>query len=232
MEKKLSLSQKMMRLRGRLKDADWRKYGATLLMGKFGAAALLVLVAIIVNPDLIGFRTFAADPNLKGNDIVNPVNTAWTLIAAFLVFGMQVGFTMLEAGFCRSRETVNVLVECVFDTCLCGLLFYAFGYAFMFGAGNGFIGWGDPNAADAAHRGSWFFLVNVPATYGSSGVALIAHWIFQFAFADTCSTVACGSMMGRTDCLGDISYSACVAGFIYPIMGHWAWGPDGFLNTM
>ena len=78
---------------------------------------------------------------LKGNDIVNPLNTVWTLVAAFLVFGMQVGFTMLEAGFCRSRETVNVLMECIVDTCLCGLLFFAFGFAFMFSHGNGFIGY-------------------------------------------------------------------------------------------
>ena len=100
-------------------------------------------------------RTFAADPVLKGNDIVNPINTVWTLVAAFLVFGMQVGFTMLEAGFCRSRETVNVLMECIVDTCLCGLLFYAFGFAFMFSHGNGFIGM------------NWFFLNGAPATYES-----------------------------------------------------------------
>ena len=85
-------------------------------------------------------------PEVKAADVVNPVNTAWTLVAAFLVFGMQVGFTMLEAGFCRSRETVNVLVECVVDTCLCGILFYAIGFAFMFSHGNGFIGY------------HWFFL--------------------------------------------------------------------------
>ena len=82
----------------------------------------------------------ASPPTVKGNDIVNPINTVWTLVAAFLVFGMQVGFTMLEAGFCRSRETVNVLMECVVDTCLCGMLFYAWGFAFMFSHGNGFIG--------------------------------------------------------------------------------------------
>ena len=66
---------------------------------------------------------------------------------------MQVGFTMLEAGFCRSRETVNVLMECIVDTCLCGILFYAFGFSFMFSHGNGFIGY------------HWFFLQDVPATY-------------------------------------------------------------------
>src|ERR1700682_1752434 len=220
MNDKLTLSGKLSRLRKRMRDAEWRKYGKLLLMGKLTGVGLLLLAAILVNPDLIGFRTFAADPNLKGNDIVNPVNTAWTLIAAFLVFGMQVGFTMLEAGFCRSRETVNVLMECIVDTCLCGLLFYAFGYAFMFSHGNGFIGY------------HWFFLQDAPATYESTGVAFLAHWLFQFAFADTCSTITSGAMIGRTGFVGDLLYSVCVSGFIYPIIGHWAWGPDGFLATM
>ncbi len=187
---------------------------------KAGAIGLLLLVGILLNPDLIGFRTFAADPNLKGNDIVNPINTVWTLIAAFLVFGMQVGFTMLEAGFCRSRETVNVLMECIVDTCLCGLLFYAWGFAFMFSHGNGLIGY------------HWFFLQGAPATYETTGVAFLAVWLFQFAFADTCSTITSGAMIGRTGFAGDLVYSVGVSGFIYPIIGHWAWGPDGFLATM
>ena len=83
--------------------------------------------------------------DIAKNPVINPVNTGWVLLGAFLVFGMQAGFTMLEAGFCRNRETVNVLVECVFDTCVCGLLHWGWGFAFMFGAGNAFIGWHDPN---------------------------------------------------------------------------------------
>jgi Amt family ammonium transporter len=220
MEQRLSLTQKFLRLRKRLGNREWRRYGALLLMGKLTAIGLLLVAAILVNPDLMGFRAFAADPALKGNDIVNPVNTAWTLIAAFLVFGMQVGFTMLEAGFCRSRETVNVLMECIVDTCLCGLLFYAFGFAFMFSHGNGFIGY------------HWFFLQGAPATYETTGVAFLAVWIFQFAFADTCSTITSGAMIGRTGFVGDLLYSIAVSGFIYPVVGHWAWGPDGFLATM
>ena len=216
----MSLSQKVLRLRKRLRDPEWRRYGTLLLTGKFTALALLLVVAIFVNPGLMGLRTFAADPTLKGNDIVNPINTVWTLIAAFLVFGMQVGFTMLEAGFCRSRETVNVLMECIVDTCLCGILFYAFGFSFMFSHGNGFIGY------------HWFFLQDAPATYETTGVAFLAFWLFQFAFADTCSTITSGAMIGRTDFIGDLLYSVCVTGFIYPIIGHWAWGPDGWLATM
>src|SRR5215475_5760303 len=106
---KLTFSQKITRLRARLSNSEWRRYGTLLLTGKVTGIALLVLVFAFANPGLLGMRTYAADPVLRGNDIVNPLNTVWTLVAAFLVFGMQVGFTMLEAGFCRSRETVNVL---------------------------------------------------------------------------------------------------------------------------
>ena len=217
--RKMSLSEKFSRLRVRLRNPEWRRYGATLFAGK-GAGIALVLIIMALVSVFVGGHSFAADPDLKGNDIVNPINTVWTLVAAFLVFGMQVGFTMLEAGFCRSRETVNVLVECVVDTCLCGVLFYAVGFAFMFAHGNGFIGY------------HWFFLQNAPATYEGTGVAFLAVWIFQFAFADTCSTITSGAMIGRTGFVGDLIYSVGVSGFIYPIIGHWAWGPDGFLAMM
>ena len=112
------------------------------------------------------------------------------------------------------------MLECIADTCLCGLLFWAFGFAFMFGSGNGWIG----------HE--FFFLNNAPATYGSTGVAFLAFFLFQFAFADTCSTITSGAMVGRTAFGGDLIYSFAVSGFIYPIVGHWVWGPDGWLATM
>ncbi len=216
---KLSFAEKLTRLRGRLKSAEWRRYGGTLFAGKI-TGVLLTLAIMTVVTGLFFTHVLAADAEVKAADCVNPINTTWTLIAAFLVFGMQVGFTMLEAGFCRSRETVNVLVECVVDTCLCGILFYAIGFAFMFSHGNGFIGY------------HWFFLQNAPATYETTGVAFLAVWIFQFAFADTCSTITSGAMIGRTDFIGDLIYSFFVTGFIYPIIGHWAWGPDGWLANM
>ena len=157
---------------------------------------------------------------------VNLINTMWVLVTAFLVFFMQAGFMFLEAGFARERETVNVLLEGIVDTCLCGILFYAFGFAWMFGHGNGYIGWGD----GAGH--SWYFLQNLPDTYESTGVATLAFFLFQFAFADTCSTITSGAMLGRTGFWGDLWYSIGVSGFLYPIFGHWAWGPDGWLNAI
>ncbi len=151
---------------------------------------------------------------------VSPINTMWVLVTAFLVFFMQAGFMFLEAGFARTRETVNVLLEGVVDTCLCGILFYLWGFAWMFGSGNGFIG------------NQYYCLQNIPDTYGSTGVATLAFFLFQFAFADTCSTITSGAMLGRTGFWGDLWYSIGVSGFIYPIFGHWAWGPDGWLNNI
>ncbi len=217
--KKLSFADKIVRLRTRLHEPEWRRYAKLLFAGK-AMGVVIVLLVITVASGLFFTVAHAADAEVKAADVINPINTAWTLLAAFLVFGMQVGFTMLEAGFCRSRETVNVLMECVVDTCLCGLLFYAFGFAFMFAHGNGFIGY------------HWFFLQGAPATYETTGVAFLAVWLFQFAFADTCSTITSGAMIGRTGFVGDLLYSVAVSGFIYPIIGHWAWGPDGWLATM
>jgi ammonium transporter, Amt family len=180
----------------------------------------ILLIAISLLTDYFGHPAHAGEGATVHSECVNPLNTAWTLSAAFLVFFMQAGFLFLEAGFSRTRETVNVLLEGIVDTCLCGALFWAFGFAFMFGAGNGFIG----------HQ--FFFLQGTPDTYGSTGVPMLAFWLFQFAFADTCSTVTSGAMVGRTAFAGDIWYSIGVSGFIYPIFGHWAWGPDGWLTVI
>jgi len=248
-KEKLSYSEKFTRLGVRLRDPEWRRYFKIILAGK-ALGILLLLALIIIGPAVLhaltgssvfGQATTAPSPAMIAdlgdatkNPTINPINTVWTLVAAFLVFCMQAGFTMLEAGFCRSRETVNVLVECIFDTCLCGFLYYTWGYAFMFGQGNGLIGWHDPNDTPGGPVHNWFFLQNITAStlYASTGVPVLAHWVFQFAFADCASTICSGTMIGRTDFIGDVLYSVCVSGFIYPIIGHWAWGPDGFLANM
>ena len=210
-----------MRLRrlGKLKERKTRRLIAAILAGKMlGVVAMLVVIK-----QTAGFFDISASAQTvthRAGDLINPVNTIWVLVTAFLVFFMQAGFMALEAGFARSRETVNVLIECVVDTCLCGLLFWAFGFAFMFGEGNGLIG----------HQ--YLMLHGAPATYGSTGVAFLAFWLFQFAFADTCSTITSGAMVGRTGFKGDLLYSIGVSGFIYPIFGHWVWGPGGWLAGM
>ena len=199
---------------------EYRRYFGLFLGAKI--VGVLLCLAIIKGSTSYFFTPAFADDAVAAPTpaYINPINTMWTVIAAFLVFFMQAGFMFLEAGFARTRETVNVVLEGIVDTCLCGLLFYAWGFAFMFAHGNGFIGY------------HWFFLQGTPDTYEGTGVAFLAYWLFQYAFADTCSTVTSGAMVGRTGFWGDLWYSIGVSGFIYPIIGHWAWGPDGWLTVI
>ncbi|MEY2468065.1 MAG: ammonium transporter, Amt family [Actinomycetota bacterium] len=211
----------------RLKDKETRKLIAIFLGGKMlGVVALLGAMKGLswFLPTVAGAQTIKEVSETVDNT-VNGINTMWVLVTAFLVFFMQAGFMGLEIGFARSKETVNILMECVFDTCLCGILYWAFGFAFQFGAGNAIIGHSN------------FFLRGIPDTYdyaGSfdTGVAFLAFFLFQFAFADTASTITSGAMVGRTSFKGDIMYSTCVSGFFYPIFGHWVWGPGGWLQTL
>lgn len=187
-----------------------------LMGGKLLGLALLLMLLSWFMPASALAQSGTPDATTQ----INAINTVWTLVAAFLVFGMQVGFVMLEAGFARARESVNILIEGIADTFICGILFWAFGFAFMFEPGTPLIGT------------TGFFLQGLAPTYGSTGVPLLAFWVFQFAFADTCSTITSGAMVGRCGFIGDLLYSVGVTGFIYPIIGHWTWGPDGWLAAM
>jgi Amt family ammonium transporter len=213
-EESMQIAAVCKRLRLGWTDPVLRANVLALIGGKaIGLVLVLAAMGVFIAPAV---HADAGGPT----PTINAINTAWTLIAAFLVFGMQVGFVMLEAGFARSRESINIVVEGIVDTCICGVTFWAWGFAFMFEPGNGFIGT------------TGFFLRGLADTYGTTGVPLLAFWVFQFAFADTCSTITSGAMVGRCGFVGDILYSVGVTGFVYPIVGHWAWGPDGWLATM
>lgn len=199
-----------------VRDPLIRRQVGALMLGKLLGFALVLSVVWFFLPQIAQAAGIDSAPTLE----INAINTVWTLIAAFLVFCMQVGFVMLEAGFARSRESVNILVEGIVDTSICGVLFWAWGFAFMFEPGTPWIGT------------QGFFLQGLPALYGTTGIPLLAFWVFQFAFADTASTITSGAMIGRCGFWGDIIYSIGVTGFIYPIIGHWSWGPDGWLATL
>jgi len=210
------LDEARQRFMTNIKNPALRRNVAILMTGKL--LGLLLVIGLIYT--LVPTIAHAAGLKDGPTPEINAINTMWTLLAAFLVFCMQVGFEMLEAGFARSREAVNILVEGIADTCICGITFWAFGFGFMFMSGTPWIGT------------SGFFLMGLPETFGSTGVPMLAFWVFQFAFADTTSTITSGAMVGRTGFIGDLLYSVAVTGFIYPIIGHWAWGPDGWLAVM
>src|SRR6266404_7930521 len=174
-------------VREKWRDPAIRRAAGSLMLGKMiGLGIVLLLISKWYLPS----AAYAdAAPPLPPPHI-NAINTVWTLVAAYLVFCMQVGFVMLESGFARSRETVNILVEGIADTCICGVTFWLWGFAFMFCPGTPWIGT------------TGFMLHGLPATYGTTGVPLLAYWVFQYAFADTCSTVTSGAMIGRCDFIG------------------------------
>ena len=147
------------------------------------------------------------------------VNTIWVLLGAALVFFMQAGFSLCEAGFTRAKNTGNILMKNLMDFCIGTPCFWLFGFGIMFGAGSSIIGWLDPGIMrDYSHA--------LPG-----GVPLWAFAIFQTVFCATSATIVSGSMAERTKFSAYCIYSAAISLFIYPISGHWIWG-GGWLSQL
>ena len=149
--------------------------------------------------------------NKEANGLVQDhANYLWTLNAAALVFFMQAGFAMEEAGFTRAKNAVNILMKNLMDFSMGSIVYWAIGFGLMFGAsGTGWFGT------------SGFFLSDFTPD-GDPWV--LAFWMFQVVFAATAATIVSGAMAERTKFTGYLLYSICVCGLIYPIFGSWAWG--------
>lgn len=144
------------------------------------------------------------------------VDTVWVLLAAFMVFFMQAGFGMVEAGFIRAKNTCNILTKNFLDFCMASLGFFIFGYAIMFGDGNAFTG-----------MQGWF----LSGAESAADVPLFAFWLFQAAFCGAAATIVAGGVAERMNFIAYLVYSFLISAFIYPIVGHWVWG-GGFLASL
>ena len=140
------------------------------------------------------------------------VNTIWVLLGAALVFFMQAGFSMCEAGFTRAKNTGNILMKNLMDFCIGTPCFWLFGFGIMFGTGTALFGWIDP------------FIMKDYSSILPDGVPLWAYAIFQTVFCATSATIVSGAMAERTKFSAYCIYSAAISLFIYPISGHWIWG--------
>ena len=147
------------------------------------------------------------------------VNTIWVLLGAALVFFMQAGFAMCEAGFTRAKNTGNILMKNLMDFCIGTPTYWILGFGLMFGGAGAIIGGFDP------------FVRSDYADVLPSGVPLFAFLIFQTVFCATAATIVSGSMAERTKFSAYCIYSACISLFIYPISGHWIWG-GGWLSQL
>lgn len=159
-------------------------------------------------------------------DMQMVMNTIWVLVTAKLVFFMNLGFAMVESGFARMKNCVNILSKNFIVFAVSSLGFLALGWGFMFGDGNPFMGL----------KGLWFVggLDNSPATgaayqgvYSSiawTAVPLWAKFFFQLVFCGTAATIVSGAVAERIKYVSFILFSFIMTMFIYPIVGHWIWG--------
>lgn len=153
------------------------------------------------------------ETTLTAADLAYSLDTVWVLLAAFLVFFMQPGFALVEAGFTRAKNAVNILMKNFSDFVIASLVFYAIGFGLMFGSGNGFIGM------------DTFFLQG----YENESIAPMAFLLFQTVFAGTAATILSGAMAERTKFGAYVLISIVMTALIYPVVGHWAWG-GGWLS--
>ncbi len=134
----------------------------------------------------------------------------WTLIAAALVFFMQAGFALVECGFTRAKNSINIMMKNLMDFSIGSLAFWAIGFGIMFGVTQ--TGW---------FGTSGFFLSDF--TPGGDPWVL-AFWMFQVVFCATAATIVSGAMAERTKFTGYLLYSILISALIYPVFGSWAWG--------
>ncbi|RMF89021.1 MAG: ammonium transporter [Planctomycetota bacterium] len=146
------------------------------------------------------------DGNVAASSLFADVDVLWTCLAAFLVFFMQAGFALVEAGFTRAKNVCNILMKNVMDFSLGSITFWLVGFGLMFGATNGLFGTTDFLFDAGDNSFGWAFL------------------IFQTVFCATAATIVSGAMAERTKFVAYLIYTVLITVIVYPIFGSWAWG--------
>jgi Amt family ammonium transporter len=179
-----------------------RKRALRIVSGLGGVVAILALTPSV---------GFAQDYVPTTQDYLNNI---WVFIAGVLVFFMQAGFALVEAGLTRAKNVVNIFAKNMTDAVVGILAFFATGWAFAFGEGGGwFIGTDN------------FFLTGLDlSAIPEGGLSPATSFFFQAVFAATAVTIASGAMAERTKFWSYVIFSAVMCAFIYPVIVHWTWG--------
>lgn len=201
-------------------------------MGKLRTILAIVLMAYLLSgamPDGLAQEgvtdTRAAAPTLEG--LQANLNIVWTCMAAFLVFFMQAGFAMVETGFTRAKNVVNIIMKNLMDFCIGSIAFFIVGFGVMFGS----------------NTTGWFGMSDFMLDLAPYGDTFDTQWpftflIFQTVFAATAATIVSGAMAERTKFVSYLIYSLAISAVIYPVSGSWAWnslytsGTSGWLEEI
>ncbi|TVQ42240.1 MAG: ammonium transporter [Gloeocapsa sp. DLM2.Bin57] len=207
--------------RGKTTNGDWFSSLKKILPSYWLACIPLVAIIIVVWNTAV----LAQDGDeLTLEQIQGNLNAIWVLIAAILVIFMNAGFGMLETGFCRQKNAVNILTKNLIVFAIATIGYWAIGFSLMFGSGSPFIG-----------LGGWF-LSGEPATYGldpfPAGLPIPVFFLFQAAFAGTAATIVSGAVAERIKFVDFLIFSVIITAISYPITGHWVWGEGGWLGGL
>jgi Amt family ammonium transporter len=195
----------------------------TRMMGHTGRSAFFTALALGF---LMPAVSWALDGKIDGETVPEAqlwVDTIWTILAGILVFLMQAGFAMVEAGFTRAKNAVNILMKNLMDFSMASLAFWIVGFGIMFGNGNAFFGttgfFVEPGTGELYQSLSW------------TSVPTLTAWFFQLVFAGTAATIVSGAMAERTKFTAYLTYSFIIVLLLYPVVGHWIWG-GGWLGEL
>tara|TARA_Y100001970_G_scaffold66140_1_gene84519 strand:- start:4434 stop:5831 length:1398 start_codon:yes stop_codon:yes gene_type:complete len=180
----------------------------------------IVKSKLLTGTGIVGVSLLLAASPALAEDATDPsvylqavMDNLWVFIAGILVFFMQAGFALVEAGLTRSKNVANIMAKNIADMCIGVLMFYAIGYAFAYGDGGGwFIG------------GNSYFLSGSSLFEITDGLSGATDFFFQVVFAATAVTIASGAMAGRTKFSAYLLFAALMTAFIYPVVVHWTWG--------
>ncbi len=202
----------------------WRNLPRTL---PYWLACVPLAAVLVVLWDSAAAAQHALD--LETLDFSDPavvkgtLDTVFLFICAVLVIFMNAGFAMLETGFCRQKNAVNILAKNLIVFAVAALSYWAIGFALMYGQGTPFIG-----------LKGFFLLSEDPATYGFSpfpeSSPVSVNFLFQVAFAATAATIVSGAVAERIKFIDFLIFSTLLTGISYPITGHWQWAGGGWLS--
>ena len=184
------------------------------MFNRFLRISFITILLVLLGTGVV----WAADgPTAESNAIA--IDTVWLIVAAVLVFLMQAGFAMVETGFTRSKNAGNIIMKNTMDFAVGSLIYWLIGFGLMFGVDStGLIG-----TTGFAMSGTFEHL--------GLSVPIPAFLIFQTVFAAATATIVSGAMAERTKFSSYFIYSIVITAFIYPVVGHWAWG-GGWLSKI
>lgn len=159
---------------------------------------------------LLAVPAYAETPTVES--LESSINLVWVMLGAILVFFMHAGFTLVETGFTRAKNSLAIIMKNFLTITVASLLYYAVGFAFMFG-----------DTAGSIIGKNGFFL---------SGRSDIDFFIFQAMFAATSATIISGAVAERIRIVAYMLITVAMVTIVYPIIGHWIWQGDGWLTKL